>query len=493
MHAQLLRDALEWIGAQPLPNLMSLAADTAPRKVVDFAARYSELARAEVRSGGERTLFSHVNAYEAALAWTVAGSRAGIQVRAGLDGLGAEANDWTTDRGASVSQQLGSLGAAVWSRGTYLSGGLALAASLSEVSSAEGDEEGLLPSQPASWLALDSSLSYSLFVGGTVRGLSAQYRQSRQLLSACLPRIEVLGSGHFRTFPFTLSLGEHAAVVSCERAHWRVQLSGAVEQMSSSGSAQADNMLSTVTDWQFRVAEVSAEARAGKLGVGLEATVRSGGGYVEGYGKGVRYLVIDSADVLHVGGRVRLALPWRFRAGLFGDYVKAESPIGSLNAAPFTAWSVFRPTVYRLKDLRARCAEAGGTLGRDFSTRRRSTFSCDLSVAHVSAKVAYSRLERRVVVLIPVYVDSTRVTLVDWEGIDLGIRLRHQIVFRRVAVAYWLNQHLPVQTNSAASTASTEPSGEGDSRGGGGTSVGVQVRMDVGGGGRRLRSMGTGR
>jgi hypothetical protein len=170
----------------------------------------------------------------------------------------------------------------------------------------------------------------------------------------------------------------------------------------------------------------------------------------------------------------------RLRLGVFADYVRVESPIGSINLAPFTAWSVFRPTVYRLRDMEAQCLEAGVELGGVLRTGKRSALSCDLSIAHVSATVAYSRLERRLVVLIPTYVDSTHVTALDWEGVDIGIRLQHQIALRRVVVAYWLEQHLPIQTNVSPTGTSADPVEKSETRSGGGTSAGLSVCIDVG-------------
>jgi len=402
-------------------------------------------------------------------------------VRVGMDGFSAEAADRVKATGMSISQDITTLGAAFWGRGKFFSAGLALSGVVSDIGTGEGSGEDLLPSQPVSSLSVDSSVSYALLARGALRDFSAAIGRSRYLTSACLPRIEVLSSGHFRTVPLALSVGEDNVVLSYERRPYHVQVTGGLKRIVSNGSVEADNMLSTVSEWLLRRASLDAGAEIGKFGFDLDFTAQFGGGYIEGYGKGIRYLVIDSAEVLRLNGSARIRLPLRFRLGMFGDDFRATSPIGSLNAAPFTAWSVFRPTMYRLQDMDLRLQEFGGEIGRDFPVGRRGRLDCGLSVSRIAVSMAYSTLERQIVVLIPVYVDSTRVKAVDWEGIDLGIRLNYEIPLGRAIIGCWLRQHVPIQTNGSAggSTAAGRDNGI-DSRSGGGTSAGLFVRITAG-------------
>jgi len=477
--SQLLRDVVRWTTVSPFPAVWSLADDTAARSVVDLTGSYSEIFRAEERCGEQKAVQSQASAWEGSLGWTARGPALGASVRLATDGAWMRANDWVADRGAGVEQQVTMVGAALWATARHLSGGLALDFARSPVTSANAAAEDLLPDQPVSWVASDSTLGHSFFLGAAVHGFSLQYRQSRHTLAALLPRMALLSSNHFRTFPLAVVAGERSLVLSYGGAKWRIEARGGVERLGSD-SATGDNMLATVTEWLFRVAGIHAEAQVGPVGMTLDCVGRFGGGYVEGHGKGIKYLVIDSADAMHVGGQIGLSFRSCLRAGAFLDYARAESPIGSANLAPFTAWSVFRPTVYRLRDMEAECFEVGGEVGGVVRTGRRSALSCDLSLAHLSAKVAYSTLERRVIVLIPAYFDSTRVTALDWRGVDIGIRLRHEVAFRRVLLAYWLTQHLPVQTNaSAAAPAADRPEGT-EARSGGGTSAGLELRVAVG-------------
>jgi hypothetical protein len=488
---QFLRTIVGWTTVAPVLDLWSLSSDTSNRSVVGVAASYSEMFRAEQRSESAKVSESQARAWDGGLSFATKGRIIGASVALGSDGLGMEAGDWAADRGASVEQQVSMVGVALWGVGKLVSAGLSLEVAQSPVAHPGAAGEDLLPNQPAVWLATDSSLGYSFFAKATTSGFALQYRQSRHTLAALLPRMSLLSSNHFRTFPLAVAAGERSLVFSYGGIGLNVEVRGGVEQLGTYG-AQADNMLGTASEWLFRVGEVKADVRVRSVGVALELVGRIGGGYVEGYGKGIKYLVIDSAEVFHLGGRVHLDLPCRLRCGAFADYVRGESPIGSVNIAPFTAWSVFRPTVYRLRDMEVECREAGGEVGGVLRTGRRGALSCDISLAWVSAKVAYSTLERRIIVLIPAYFDSTRVSALDWEGVVAGIRVRHEITFRRAVVAYWLNQLLPIQTNAGEGEPGTDsepqPSEAAETRSGGGTSVGLEIRIDVGRRAKRLVS-----
>jgi hypothetical protein len=135
-------------------------------------------------------------------------------------------------------------------------------------------------------------------------------------------------------------------------------------------------------------------------------------------------------------------LPYSLAAGINGAAIKGKSPSGLLRLSALSAWSVFKPFDYRYTDAELAYREAGGFINWKWS---RSCFELvpQLYCSHISARMTLSAAHREIVVLVPVYTDTTSITTFDNQLLLFEPSLNARVRLGSVVIVGSAYQELP--------------------------------------------------
>jgi hypothetical protein len=450
--------------------------DSAASWEVSAGCGYNDIIRMEEKNQGVPTDAAEAFSYEASVTGLCRRKSWGYGVLLTTDGASGTWEDNEDGYRLTARQDVQQVWAGLWGHTRHFSVGLSLSKALGDKLSAQGDAYGSLPHQPLSYVNGDSTLGYEVFVAGRMANLSALYCRSRHVQAAWVPELQSTSEDIHWTYPLCAAVREDRVHLA---GHWdrgRFEVEGTVHTIGSTDRLQSSSPLPN---------EVVAVQRGVRLNAGFGADVPSlsataayswGGGYMNGYSGGHDYFVLDSVFLQRASGSIDGHLPWGLRTGIYGDYFDALGPIGGINLAPFASWSAFYPRVYKIRDGRLSYLEAGAYAARLFRLGARNTLDCNLSIARLGLHGHYSYLRRELVVLIPIYTDSTYVQFVDWSGYDLAVRVEHELHLRRFSVISTLKQHLPFETGGGGGG----DAGSGTSRTlRGGTMLGLRVRWRI--------------
>jgi len=402
--------------------------------------------------------------------------RAGLKVWLSGDRLDASWKDVRSGYAFEAEQAVGVLGGAVWFRGRYLHAGVSLAANFGDNLDRSDEERDGDEWHPLTWLGTDTSINYALSAGVRHNGWRADYRCSRDLCAASVQRVEVLKTGNYRTFPAAVSLHSHEVHMAYTGERGEIDVEGALARSFVPNIVASKNSMSTEMEMLLRTLRMRAHIGFAVARLGLEARYDFGGGFVEGYDNDLKYALLDSIEIDHAGGNLNASFDHGIDCSLFGDYLKAYGPFGRLDFGPFFSWSVFLPTVYRVRDVHFEGWEAGGLVSKRFELGRCNTVDLGLTFSRIQASCHYSYLKRIVLVLVPVYTDSTNVDLLDWRGFDASLRLGYTLRLGRVACTLAATQHVPIEQSTDGRKSGSQ-SGERSTRVGGGTFYECRLRL----------------
>lgn len=133
----------------------------------------------------------------------------------------------------------------------------------------------------------------------------------------------------------------------------------------------------------------------------------AGGGWCCSYANsydGLRYFLSDTLRIYSLYSTFGYKDSMRLTLLLEGGAMKIRSPVGNLDLAPFSRWTVFYPSAYRFHDCHLFYSEAGLTASKLF---RKNRFGLDLQLSarfyNTSGKCYLKKKE--IIVLFPYYKD----------------------------------------------------------------------------------------
>lgn len=262
-------------------------------------------------------------------------------------------------------------------------------------------------------------------------------------------------SGSFKNLPLIMFQKRLLAKGGFRLRDWEVLLFWERKKLEGE-KITLDNGLPFLSEWLSY--KTGLDARLKQHSVSLSALTSLGSlyGYEDADDNAPRYAIFDDLYLKRLDATYDFRLSPLFTVGARGEMLKAHTPEGDTKASafygtielyPFSSWSLFKPVKYRFHKSHLTYNSAGFStrfaLGRERKVRTTLGFDCDLHKALIETV----REERKIVVLVPIYVDEKELTplhLFAATG-DLVVKQEYQI--KGALLTLSLKQLIPLYIN----------------------------------------------
>jgi hypothetical protein len=453
--------------------------DSLKSSAVSVYYTYNDIYHERREKEGAEVSHAAAQTYCAGIDWVVDRPAWGIKTSCVADGyFGA----WVDASGTGAirgNQDIRQMTVSAWARNGSVAAGVGLGSFTGEdvrhTSAGKSAAE-----HPLLRLNNTITLDYAGFIRVAFRGLRAEYSTSRNANQASFATYRLFSTDNFRTFPCAAATISHVLDLSFHHARSRIGLRGALREIYTDTVVERDNAMPVTANFALREVGVFADLGNAIPRVSTECTYSGGGGYLTGYYESFRYVIFNDITFRRLHGSMHCTLPFSIFAGLFGDYIRAgNEESGYFHMAPFSAWAVFDPSGYRFSAVRFGFYEAGLFTGKTISPGRRNSVELDCSFSRTAGSLSYIREEKRVVTLIPVYVNDTAVTVFDFIGWNLSVGLGHLFRYKRWIVESSIHQRIPLWNDLTGATRNASDSG-GRRVVHGGTACSFMVRYQAG-------------
>lgn len=207
------------------------------------------------------------------------------------------------------------------------------------------------------------------------------------------------------------------------------------------------NCLPFISDWtQYKI---GAEAGAGDHELTFEAFTSMGAcyGYEDEKPDAARYLIYDDLFMKQLRARYSFGLFEWLTLGAQGELFKGDSPdLGTVELYPFSSWSIFKPVKYRFSEALFEYRKAGINSQFSLGKKHRTTLGFDLDFH--KAELQAVREQRKIVVLVPIYVDKTTINPVHHYLLSGDISVAQQFHLGKVLLELRVQQFIPFYVKS---------------------------------------------
>ncbi len=354
--------------------------------------------------------------------------------------------NWT-DRGNEglfrFSQDLQNVNVCAWIRKTYAAGGVLLGKSFSDIIDKKSTYN-LMPQQIITGMNRDISFNYALFISGFYKNITIKGSVSRFLNQALTPMYQLFSNGHFKTFPLSAATKTYALDLQTSWQFFTVGVVANKKLYTTDSIIDSDNDLPFVSELISR--ELGLYGTLGKTPFLLwNCMLDYTGGYIKGVSGSFDYLKQDGIVLKSVDGNIRCILPYQFTGGIFGEYLLGETTeYGYFKADPFSSWNFLNPQGYRFHDAALKYYEAGVFAGKTFSIGKRNLLYTDISFSRTRGKLTINREEKKIVVLFPIYVNDTYLSLFNFEGYTISLKLNNTYSYKKISVVMGVRQRVPI-------------------------------------------------
>lgn len=202
------------------------------------------------------------------------------------------------------------------------------------------------------------------------------------------------------------------------------------------------NCLPFISDWQTH--HISVQGKLGSHAASIEALTSMG--YLYGYetaeSNAPRYLKWNDLFIKKVGSRYDFTFSTIFKLGVCGELFKSNSPeYGTVEFYPFSSWSIFKPVKYRFSDPLVEYKQVGLTSNFQVGKTKNTHIGFDVDLHRLHQEVY--REQRKIVVLVPIYVDKTKLEKLDHTLLTGKLAVSQKFQFKKVGLNLSMSQLIP--------------------------------------------------
>jgi len=417
--------------------------DTTAGTFISAAAAYNDMYHETVSRNNTKLKKIVGEAYNSKITWTHIVPEYGVTASLRADGYYGNWTDRDNEGFLRFSQDLRDFNVCAWISRKYLSGGFLAGKSFSgNIESEESFDNA--PQQVITGLNRDITFDYAVFLGAQYKNISLKGSISRFLNQAVSPMYRLFSNSHFKTFPLCAATKTYAVDLQTTRQHFSAGILINRKVFSTDTLVQSSNALPFAGELVSR--ELGAYGTLGKSRVlAWECMLDYTGGYMKGTSGSFDYLKQEGIVMKSAEGALRCMLPCNFTCGIFGEYIDGETTeYGYFKADPFSSWNFLNPLGYRFHDASLHYYEAGLYAGKSFRIGKSNRFYADVSFSRTEGRLAVNREEKKIVILIPIYVNDTLLTLFDFEGFNLSCKIDHTLCFKKVSLNTAIRQRVPI-------------------------------------------------
>lgn len=181
------------------------------------------------------------------------------------------------------------------------------------------------------------------------------------------------------------------------------------ERKSLTGErVELSNCLPFLSEWTSYKAGVEASYWEHAFKASALTSMGALYGYEDTKSNAPRYLIYDDLFLKQLKGDYTYTFPKRLSLGVNGELFKGNSPDkGTVELYPFSSWSLFKPVKYRFSESLLKYNKVGLTSKVSLGRKHETILGLDMDFH--KAEMSFIREERKIVVLLPIYVDKTTV------------------------------------------------------------------------------------
>lgn len=132
---------------------------------------------------------------------------------------------------------------------------------------------------------------------------------------------------------------------------------------------------------------------------------------------------------------------------IIAENINGILPKGDLDFTPFSVWSIFYPKAYRFENSDFKFLDAGVYFEASKKWNNFNTTDLEFKGSFSQIELKTIRSEKKIYVLIPVYVDDTNLDLIDKYGFTGYLSLKHSLTLQKNKIGIGMSQWLPIWKN----------------------------------------------
>jgi len=272
--------------------------------------------------------------------------------------------------------------------------------------------------------------------------------------AVAVPNLTMERSENFRTFPYSILKRSSIAAVGVHGEKRSLTVGSGIIRLEPSEYTTGENSLPLHLSVAYNETFFTGSFKA----LSSHVTYRQGKGALECYdskSETNRFIRFETIPFNHLSGRVNLQKN-SFGVELFGERFRASlSENGYIDFYPFSSWTLFRPYAYRYQNGTIAFQNGGISLEKKLTWNEKNQTEITLRTSYATASGSIDRAKKKIVVMIPMYVEDTTLTTGTQSFILGDITVNHRIQLRTSELALSARQLLPIPLHTSETTAST--------------------------------------
>lgn len=292
---------------------------------------------------------------------------------------------------------------------------------------------------------LTSSLQSNQIIYGAILKIKkgsfkGEFKIAGEPLIAEIAQLGNVNSEEMKQFPFYLYRNSASFLFRYKSKEISITKSGVINKYSTDSLTAKDNVLPFYNDILSYTTNLDFKIRSAEAFFAYSILGLSSYGVSEYY----TYFKIPDGTI----NRFKYSLGYNFKkvikVSLIGENIIGDIPKIDIDFSPFSVWSIFYPKAYRFEDSHMKMSDFGGSINLNKKWKKINSTSIHLKGSYTQLDVSSRRSEKKIYVLIPVYVNETDLDIISLSGFTGYLSLSHNITLKKSRINLILSQWLPL-------------------------------------------------
>lgn len=290
---------------------------------------------------------------------------------------------------------------------------------------------------------------FAHYIGGTLSAwnISLTVYETKHPFINASARVERQSNHAFVEIPLAAVTREAGAKAEISAGRNHSVLTGALVNMSSDTAISGENILPAGCAGKGRRYGFSVSLGDVRFAPAAEINLMAHRLKIRGYDYSdtAAYSWLDSNAMLFVNGQASADVPWKLRAGLFGEYLAGTNKkFGRFDPYIVSSFTIFDPKKYRIDTVDIRYHAVGFFLERSFGVFRRDSAGAAIAMSYIRTRGFLNTREYDFTNIFPKLINPQTYGLVDEELLLFAPEVRYTFLLQRFSCTAALRQLLPV-------------------------------------------------